>query len=124
MELVTFYDSSGAFAGVRRAGSGKPIEVDGIELVVDRIIGATGLEIKVCGGGRWAGVGQQQACMERCAAVPPHPSSGANNLLYNAPTSQTTFHHHHHHHCHQHQIQPRRPTQVCRGCTPASAASW
>jgi hypothetical protein len=27
LETVTFYDSKGEFAGVRRAGSGKPIEV-------------------------------------------------------------------------------------------------
>ncbi|GBF94854.1 hypothetical protein Rsub_08026 [Raphidocelis subcapitata] len=46
MDTVTLYDSTGAFAGVRRAGSGKPITVDGLSLVVDRIVGSTGLEIK------------------------------------------------------------------------------
>jgi cytochrome c biogenesis protein len=46
MDTVTLYDSSGAFAGVRRAGSGKPITIDGVTLVVDDIVGSTGLELK------------------------------------------------------------------------------
>lgn len=44
--LATFYDSKGAFAGVRRAGSGKPIEVEGVRLVLERVVPATGLELK------------------------------------------------------------------------------
>ena len=44
--LATFYDSKGAFAGVRRAGSGKPIDVEGVRLVLERVVPATGLELK------------------------------------------------------------------------------
>jgi cytochrome c biogenesis protein len=43
---VTFYDAKGAFAGVRRAGSGTPIEVEGRWFVVDRLVGASGLQLK------------------------------------------------------------------------------
>ena len=35
-QSVVFYDSKGQFVGVRRPGSGNPIEVEGIRLVVDR----------------------------------------------------------------------------------------
>lgn len=57
LDLVTLYDSSGAFAGVRRAGSGKPITVDGVTLVVDGIVGSTGLEIKADPGVPWVYAG-------------------------------------------------------------------
>ncbi|WIA34251.1 hypothetical protein OEZ86_012602 [Tetradesmus obliquus] len=46
LDTVTFYDSKGQFAGVRRAGSGKPIEVEGLGIVLEDIVGSTGLEIK------------------------------------------------------------------------------
>jgi cytochrome c biogenesis protein len=46
LDTVTLYDSNGQFAGVRRPGSGKPITVEGLTLVVDGIVGSTGLEIK------------------------------------------------------------------------------
>eukprot|EP00879_Flechtneria_rotunda_P026587 GHRR01028360.1.p1 GENE.GHRR01028360.1~~GHRR01028360.1.p1 ORF type:complete len:510 (+),score=178.19 GHRR01028360.1:709-2238(+) len=46
LETVTFYDSKGQFVGVRRAGSGKPIQVEGLNLILESIIGSTGLEIK------------------------------------------------------------------------------
>ncbi|KAI8464282.1 MAG: c-type cytochrome synthesis 1 [Monoraphidium minutum] len=46
LDTVTLYDSTGNFAGVRRPGSGKPITVDGVTLIVDAIVGSTGLEIK------------------------------------------------------------------------------
>lgn len=42
LDLVTIYDSTGQFAGVRRAGSGKPIVVDGVTIIVDNIVGSTG----------------------------------------------------------------------------------
>lgn len=45
-QSVIFYDTRGQFVGVRRPGSGKPIEVEGVKLVAERVIGATGLEIK------------------------------------------------------------------------------
>lgn len=57
LDLVTLYDSSGAFAGVRRAGSGKPIVVDGVTLIIDRVVGATGLEIKADPGVPWVYAG-------------------------------------------------------------------
>jgi len=45
-QSVVFYNTKGQFVGVRRPGSKKPIEVEGIKLVVEDIVGATGLEIK------------------------------------------------------------------------------
>ncbi|GFR47507.1 hypothetical protein Agub_g9236 [Astrephomene gubernaculifera] len=45
-QSVVFYDASGQFVGVRRPGSGKPITVEGLQLVVEDVVGATGLEIK------------------------------------------------------------------------------
>ncbi|KAK9825449.1 hypothetical protein WJX81_001648 [Elliptochloris bilobata] len=45
-QTVALYGSDGAFVGVRRPGSGKPIEVDGMSVVVDAIVGSTGLELK------------------------------------------------------------------------------
>ncbi|KAK9856470.1 hypothetical protein WJX84_010282, partial [Apatococcus fuscideae] len=46
-QSVALYDSAGKFAGVRRPGSNKPIEVEGMRVTVDNLIGATGLELKV-----------------------------------------------------------------------------
>ena len=43
---MAIYGPDGAFAGVRRPGSGTVIVVDGVPLVVDRLTGATGLELK------------------------------------------------------------------------------
>ena len=45
-QSVTIYDSKGAFVGVRRPSSKKPIDVDNISLIVEEISGATGLELK------------------------------------------------------------------------------
>eukprot|EP01024_Parvocaulis_polyphysoides_P042285 TRINITY_DN3869_c1_g4_i3.p1 TRINITY_DN3869_c1_g4~~TRINITY_DN3869_c1_g4_i3.p1 ORF type:complete len:519 (-),score=67.48 TRINITY_DN3869_c1_g4_i3:817-2373(-) len=45
-QSVVFYDSKGEFAGVRRLTSGKPIEVEGLTIVVSEIIGSSGVEIK------------------------------------------------------------------------------
>lgn len=47
LQTVAVYDSAGEFVGVRRPGSRKPIEVDGVQLVVDAIFGSTGLELKM-----------------------------------------------------------------------------
>lgn len=47
LQSVIIYDSSGAFAGVRRSGSELPITVDGVTIVIDDVIGSTGLEMKV-----------------------------------------------------------------------------
>jgi len=56
-QSVIFYDSRGQFVGVRRPGSGKPIEVEGVQLVAEQIIGATGLEIKSDPGVPWVYAG-------------------------------------------------------------------
>ncbi len=45
-QSVVFYDSKGQFVGVRRPGSGKAIAVEGLQLVVEGVVGATGLELK------------------------------------------------------------------------------
>lgn len=47
LQMVAVYDSAGSFVGVRRPGSRKPIEVDGVELFVDAMFGSTGLELKM-----------------------------------------------------------------------------
>jgi hypothetical protein len=44
---VVIYDQEGKFVGVRRPDSGKPIVVDGVSIVVDELIGSSGLELKV-----------------------------------------------------------------------------
>ena len=46
-QTVALYDSQGKFVGVRRPGSNKPIEIDGLQIIVDNLVGATGLELKV-----------------------------------------------------------------------------
>ena len=46
LQSVIFYDADGKFVGVRRPGSGKAIEVEGLSIVVDDVVGATGLELK------------------------------------------------------------------------------
>jgi cytochrome c biogenesis protein len=45
-QSAAFYDASGGFVGVRRPGSGKPIVVDGVPIVLETLTGATGLELK------------------------------------------------------------------------------
>ncbi|KAI5080995.1 hypothetical protein GOP47_0004178 [Adiantum capillus-veneris] len=47
LQSVIVYDSSGAFVGVRRSGSGRPITVDGVSIIIDDVIGSTGLELKM-----------------------------------------------------------------------------
>ena len=46
LQTVTFYDSKGEFAGVRRLGSGKAMEVEGMSITPELIVAATGLELK------------------------------------------------------------------------------
>lgn len=43
---MAFYNSAGEFAGVRRTGSDLKLEVDGLEIKVDDVIGSTGMELK------------------------------------------------------------------------------
>jgi len=45
-ESIIIYNSKGEFVGVRRPTSKKPIQVDGIEVVLGDIIGASGMEFK------------------------------------------------------------------------------
>ncbi|CAM6106751.1 unnamed protein product [Calypogeia fissa] len=47
LQSVVIYDQEGKFVGVRRPGSGKPIDVDGVSIVVDDLIGSSGLELKM-----------------------------------------------------------------------------
>lgn len=46
LQQLVFYDSKGAFVGVRRPGSGSPITVEGTDFIVDRMDGASGLQLK------------------------------------------------------------------------------
>ena len=46
LQTVAFYDQEGNFVGVRRPGSKKAIEVDKVNIVLDDLIGSTGLELK------------------------------------------------------------------------------
>lgn len=45
-QVVTLYKADGSFAGVRRIGSGTPIEVEGMQISIDAAVGSTGLEVK------------------------------------------------------------------------------
>jgi len=45
--ILTLYDSAGQFVGVRRPGSGKAITVEGAELLMDEVVKASGMELKV-----------------------------------------------------------------------------
>ena len=56
-QSVAVYASDGSFAGVRRPGSGRPIEVDGLRLVVEDMKGSTGLELKTDPGVPWVYAG-------------------------------------------------------------------
>ncbi|CAI7814743.1 unnamed protein product, partial [Closterium sp. NIES-53] len=47
LQNVVIYDSKGEFVGVRRPGSNRPITVEGKKLVIDELIGSTGLELKM-----------------------------------------------------------------------------
>jgi cytochrome c biogenesis protein len=47
LQSVVIYDSKGTFIGVRRPGSGKPLNVEGVDIVVERIVAASGMEMKV-----------------------------------------------------------------------------
>lgn len=47
LQSVVIYDSKGTFIGVRRPGSGKPLTVEGVDIVVERIVAASGMEMKV-----------------------------------------------------------------------------
>ncbi len=56
-QSIVFYDSNGQFVGVRRPGSGKPIQVEGLNIIVDDVVGSTGLEIKSDPGVPWVYAG-------------------------------------------------------------------
>ena len=46
VQTITLYRRSGEFAGVRRFGSGNPIVIDGVQIWVEGVVGASGLELK------------------------------------------------------------------------------
>lgn len=54
---VVVYNSKGEFAGVRRPGSGTAIEVEGVTITVEDVIGSTGLELKLDPGIPWVYAG-------------------------------------------------------------------
>lgn len=56
-QSVAIYASDGSFAGVRRPGSGRPIVVDGLRLVIEDMKGSTGLELKTDPGVPWVYAG-------------------------------------------------------------------
>ncbi|MEW5300987.1 MAG: hypothetical protein WDW36_003873 [Sanguina aurantia] len=56
-QSVIFYDRQGKFVGIRRPGSGKSIEVEGVQIVVTGVVGSTGLEIKSDPGVPWVYAG-------------------------------------------------------------------
>lgn len=73
-QVVTLYKADGTFAGVRRIGSGNPIEVEGMQIIIDGAIGSTGLEVKVDPGVPFVYAGFAGA--PPCLAPPPrHPIS-------------------------------------------------
>lgn len=45
-QSVAFYDDKGEFVGVRRTGSEKTIDVGGVTIQVERVVGSTGMELK------------------------------------------------------------------------------
>jgi cytochrome c biogenesis protein len=45
-QSAAFYDSQGVFVGVRRPGSGTPIAIEGVPMLLEGLTGATGLELK------------------------------------------------------------------------------
>eukprot|EP00898_Chlorokybus_atmophyticus_P008236 jgi/Chlat1/8413/Chrsp80S07836 len=57
LEEVVLYDKTGKFVGVRRPGSNKPIEVNGVSLVIEQLTGSTGLELKMDPGVPWVYAG-------------------------------------------------------------------
>lgn len=48
LQSIVLYDLEGKFAGVRRPSSKLPIEIDGVNIVVEDAIGSTGVDLKVC----------------------------------------------------------------------------
>ena len=46
LQSVVVYDSKGEFVGVRRPGSGKALNVEGVDVYVDGIVAASGMEMK------------------------------------------------------------------------------
>ncbi|KAF3779005.1 Cytochrome c biogenesis protein [Nymphaea thermarum] len=46
LQSIVLYDQEGKFAGVRRPGSKLPIDVDGVQIVIEDAIGSSGLQLK------------------------------------------------------------------------------
>lgn len=47
LQSIVLYDQEGKFVGVRRPNSKLPIEIDGMQIVIEDAIGSSGLELKV-----------------------------------------------------------------------------
>jgi cytochrome c biogenesis protein len=84
-QSAAFYDSSGVFVGVRRPGSGKPITVDGVPIVLEGLTGATGLELKSDPGVRVGA--SKQACACACACAHVHNCERVQQLRRRAAVS-------------------------------------
>jgi cytochrome c biogenesis protein len=74
LQTIAFYDSKGTFVGVRRPGSGKAIEVEGMSVVVDAILCSSGLELKSDPGVPlvYAGFGGVRCVLCVCARAQVH----------------------------------------------------
>lgn len=46
LQSVVVYDAQGAFVGVRRPGSNTPIAVEGVSIVIDGLVGSSGVQLK------------------------------------------------------------------------------
>jgi cytochrome c biogenesis protein len=85
LEQVTIFGPDGAFAGVRRADSNKPIVVAGYELVVTGLRGAAGLELKSDPGVPWVYAGFAGTMLTTAVSLIPYNQvwfRQANKELY------------------------------------------
>lgn len=71
-QQVIIYGSDGQFVGVRRPGSGRPIEVDGQQLVIEDLVGSSGLELKSDPGVPWVYAGYFGLMVTTALAFIPH----------------------------------------------------
>jgi cytochrome c biogenesis protein len=80
LQAVTVYDSSGQFVGVRRPGSGKPLEVEGIKVVIDDIVTSSGMELKVDPGVPFVYAGFGGMCITTVVSYLSHSQLWATQI--------------------------------------------
>ena len=66
LQTITLYQTNGEFAGVRRFGSNNPIEISGVRIWVDGVVGTSGLELKADPGVPLVYAGFGGACPTCC----------------------------------------------------------